>query len=108
MMNPGKRLRELIAAPDILVMPGIFDGYSARLVQRFGFSAGFLTGGGISESRLGQLDIGLMGLEENLQTCRAMVACCDLPMIADGDTGYGNAVNVHHQYERLNKLVWVA
>jgi 2-methylisocitrate lyase-like PEP mutase family enzyme len=49
-----------------------------------------------------------MGLEENLQTCRAMVACCDLPMIADGDTGYGNAVNVHHQYERLNKLVWVA
>jgi 2-methylisocitrate lyase-like PEP mutase family enzyme len=96
MMNPGKRLRELIAAPDILVMPGIFDGYSARLVQRSGFHAGFLTGGGISESRLGQLDIGLMGLEENLQTCRAMVACCDLPMIADGDTGYGNAVNVHH------------
>ena len=77
-------------------MPGIFDGYSARLVQQNGFQAGFLTGGGISEARLGQLDIGLMGLEENLQTCRAMVACCDLPMIADGDTGYGNAVNVHH------------
>ena len=74
MMNPGKRLRELIAARDILVMPGIFGGYSARLVQRSGFHAGFLTGGGISESRLGQLDIGLMGLEENLQTCRAMVA----------------------------------
>jgi 2-methylisocitrate lyase-like PEP mutase family enzyme len=96
MTNPGKRLRELIAAPEILVMPGIFDGYSARLVQQNGFQAGFLTGGGISEARLGQLDIGLMGLEENLQTCRAMVACCDLPMIADGDTGYGNAVNVHH------------
>ncbi len=96
MTNPGKRLRELISAPEILVMPGIFDGYSARLVQQNGFQAGFLTGGGISESRLGQLDIGLMGLEENLQTCRAMVACCDLPMIADGDTGYGNAVNVHH------------
>jgi 2-methylisocitrate lyase-like PEP mutase family enzyme len=96
MTNPGKRLRELISAPEILVMPGIFDGYSARLVQQNGFQAGFLTGGGISEARLGQLDIGLMGLEENLQTCRAMVACCDLPMIADGDTGYGNAVNVHH------------
>ena len=96
MTNPGKRLRELISAPKILVMPGIFDGYSARLVQQNGFQAGFLTGGGISEARLGQLDIGLMGLEENLQTCRAMVACCDLPMIADGDTGYGNAVNVHH------------
>ena len=96
MTNPGKRLRELISAPKILVMPGIFDGYSARLVQQNGFQAGFLIGGGISEARLGQLDIGLMGLEENLQTCRAMVACCDLPMIADGDTGYGNAVNVHH------------
>ena len=96
MTNPGKRLRELIDAPEILVMPGIFDGYSARLVQQSGFQAGFLTGGGISESRLGQLDIGLMGLEENLQTCRALVACCDIPMIADGDTGYGNAVNVHH------------
>ena len=96
MTSPGKRLRELLAAPEILVMPGIFDGYSARLVKSSGFSAGFLTGGGISESRLGQLDIGLMGMEENLQTCRAMVACCDLPMIADGDTGYGNAVNVHH------------
>ena len=89
-------MRELIAAPDILVMPGIFDGYSARLVKLNGFAAGFLSGGGISEARLGQLDIGLMGLEENLQTCRAMVACCDLPLIADGDTGYGNAVNVHH------------
>ena len=96
MNNPGKRLRELIDAPEILVMPGIYDGYSARMVRKYGFPAGFLTGGGISEARLGQPDIGLMGMEENLATCRAMVACCDLPMIADGDTGYGNAVNVHH------------
>ena len=96
MNNPGKRLRELIDAPEILVMPGIYDGYSARMVKKYGFPAGFLTGGGISEARLGQPDIGLMGMEENLATCRAMVACCDLPMIADGDTGYGNAVNVHH------------
>ncbi|MGE0802359.1 MAG: oxaloacetate decarboxylase [Lautropia sp.] len=94
--SPGKRLRELIADPKITVMPGVFDGYSARLVKKYGFPCAFLTGGGISETRLGQADVGLMGLEENLQSCRALVACSDLPMIADGDTGYGNAVNVHH------------
>ena len=55
MNNPGKRLRELINAPEILVMPGIYDGYSARMVKKYGFPAGFLTGGGISEARLGQL-----------------------------------------------------
>lgn len=96
MENVGRQLRAMIDAPEILVMPGIFDGYSARLVKQYGFHAGFLTGGGISETRLGQPDVGLMGLEENLAACRAMVACCDLPMIADADTGYGNAVNVYH------------
>ena len=96
MKSPGKKLRELINAPDILVMPGIFDGYSARLVEKHAYSAGFITGAGISECRLGQADVGLMGMEDNLGACRAIVACCNLPMIADGDTGYGNAVNVYH------------
>jgi 2-methylisocitrate lyase-like PEP mutase family enzyme len=96
MHNPGKRLRELIAAPDILVMPGVFDGFSARLVERAGFHAGFITGSGVSESHLGLVDMGLMGLEENLTASRAIALCCDLPLIADADTGYGNPVNVYH------------
>lgn len=94
-MNRGQRLRELIAAPEILVMPGVFDGFSARLTQASGFAAGFLTGAGISEASLGWADRGVMGMEENLRVCRALVACCELPLIADADTGYGNAVNVH-------------
>ena len=94
-MNKSQRLRELIAAPEILVMPGVFDGFSARLTQAVGFAAGFLTGSGISEAGLGWADRGVMGMEENLRVCRALVACCDLPLIADADTGYGNAVNVH-------------
>jgi 2-methylisocitrate lyase-like PEP mutase family enzyme len=88
-------LRELISSPDILVMPGVFDGYSARLTEASGFPAGFITGAGISESSLGWADQGLMGLEENLRVARALAACCGLPLIADADTGYGNAVNVH-------------
>jgi len=94
-MNKGQSLRDLIAAPDILVMPGVFDGFSARLTQASGFAAGFLTGSGISEASLGWADRGVMGMEENLRVCRALVACCDVPLIADADTGYGNAVNVH-------------
>lgn len=96
MTSPGKKLRELINAPQILAMPGIFDGYSAHLVEQFGFPAGFITGAGVSESHLGQPDVGLMGMEENLRVSRAIVGCCNLPLITDGDTGYGNAVNVYH------------
>ena len=91
-----KRLRRLIDAPEILALPGVFDGFSTRLVQRAGYKAAFITGSGVSEARLGQPDVGLLGLEENVAAARAMTACSDLALLADGDTGYGNAVNVYH------------
>ena len=91
-----KRLRRLINAPEILALPGVFDGFSTRLVLRAGYKAAFITGSGVSEARLGQPDVGLMGLEENVAAARAMTACSDLALLADGDTGYGNAVNVYH------------
>jgi len=94
-MAKARKLRELINAPEILVLPGVFDGFSARLLKPSGFAAGFISGAGISESGLGWADLGVMGLEENLRACRAFAACCDLPLLADADTGYGNAVNVH-------------
>ena len=70
MASPGKRLRALIEAPDILVLPGVFDGFSTRLVSKLGYTAAFITGSGVSESRLGQPDVGLMGLEENVAAAR--------------------------------------
>ena len=91
-----KRLRQLIHAPEILALPGVFDGFSTRLVQRAGYKAAFITGSGVSEARVGQPDVGLMGLEENVAAARAMTACSDLALLADADTGYGNAVNVYH------------
>lgn len=94
-MIKAQRLRELIAAPEILVMPGVFDGFSARLTEASGFSAGFISGAGVSEASLGWADVGVMGMEENLRVVRALVACCNVPLMADADTGYGNAVNVH-------------
>ena len=93
--DKSKRLLELINAPELLVLPGVFDGFSARSVSAAGFQAAFVTGSGVSESSLGWADLGIMGLEENLRVVRALVGCCDLPLLADADTGYGNAVNVH-------------
>lgn len=95
-MTPTHKLRTLIEGPEILAMPGIFDGYSARLVEKTGFEAGFISGAGLSEALLGQPDVGIMGPEINLNACRALSSCCNIPLLADGDTGYGNAVNVYH------------
>jgi 2-methylisocitrate lyase-like PEP mutase family enzyme len=94
--SPAKRLKSLIDAPEILVLPGVFDGFSTRLVARAGYEAAFITGSGISESRLGQSDVGIMGMEENVAGVRAIALCSDLLLLADADTGYGNAVNVWH------------
>jgi PEP phosphonomutase and related enzymes len=95
-MTKTQRLRQAIQAPDILVLPGVFDGFSARLVERFGYACAFVTGSGLSESRLGQVDVGLMGMEESVAGTRAVASCTDLALLADGDTGYGNAVNAYH------------
>lgn len=96
MISPAARLRALIEAPAILVLPGVFDGFSTRLVTRHGYAAAFITGSGVSETRLGQPDVGLMGLEENVAAARAIAACSNLLLLADGDTGYGNALNAYH------------
>jgi 2-methylisocitrate lyase-like PEP mutase family enzyme len=96
MASVGRRLRALIDAPEILVLPGVFDGFSTRLVGQLGYPAAFVTGSGLSESRLGQPDVGLMGLDESVAGARAIAACSDLLLLADGDTGYGNALNAYH------------
>lgn len=96
MESPGKRLRKLINAPGILALPGVFDGFSTRLVEQAGYPAAFITGSGIAESRMGQPDVGIMGLEENVAGVRAIAACTGMALLADGDTGYGNAINVWH------------
>ncbi|WP_439548955.1 isocitrate lyase/PEP mutase family protein [Falsiroseomonas sp.] len=93
--SPGARLRALMARPGILVMPGVYDGFSARLVESLGFEAAGISGAGLSETNLGWADVGLMGYEENLRSSAAIAACCGLALNADADTGYGNAVNVY-------------
>jgi 2-methylisocitrate lyase-like PEP mutase family enzyme len=95
MTSPGQKLRDLINAPEIMIVPGVFDGFSVRLVEAMGFKTAGISGAGLSESHLGWADHGIMGYEENLHASAALAACSTIPLQADGDTGYGNAVNVH-------------
>lgn len=94
--SPGSRLKELINAPELLMLHAVYDGYTVRLVEKFGYKAAFVSGAALSESNLGWPDVGLMGMEENLSATRRLAKCCNLALLADGDTGYGNAVNVHY------------
>ncbi len=94
-LSLGKRYMELIRAPEILIMPGVYDGFSMRLVEQLGFNAASIGGSGLSESTLGWADVGIMGYAENVRASAAIAACSTLPLQADGDTGYGNAVNVY-------------
>ncbi|HEX4367073.1 MAG TPA: isocitrate lyase/PEP mutase family protein [Rhodopila sp.] len=94
-LSPGRRLRDLMAEPGIMVCPGVYDGFSVRLVEQMGFKTASISGAGVSETNLGWADVGIMGYEENVHASGALAACCDIPLSADGDTGYGNAVNVY-------------
>src|SRR5580692_12544188 len=93
--SPGAKLRALLAAPGILVAPGVYDGFSLRLVEQAGYKTANITGAGVSESNLGWADVGIMGYTENLRASAALAAISAIPLSADGDTGYGNALNVY-------------
>ena len=87
-------LRALVAKKQGLVVPGAYDGISARLVQDAGFPAVYMTGYGTAASRLGLPDLGFAGLGEMADHARNLAGVLDVPLIADADTGYGNALNV--------------
>jgi len=93
-MTRRAALRALVAKKQGLVVPGAYDGISARLVQDAGFPAVYMTGYGTAASRLGLPDLGFAGLGEMADHARNLAAVLDVPLIADADTGYGNALNV--------------
>src|SRR3989441_699510 len=93
-MTRRRTLRTLVEAKQGLIVPGAYDAISAKLVQQAGFPAVYMTGYGTSASRLGLPDLGFAGLAEMVDHARNLVAVLDVPLIADADTGYGNALNV--------------
>lgn len=93
-MSPASRLRELLAQPEILVMPGCYDAISARLIERAGFKSAFMGGFAVSAARIGMPDTGLISYAEMLDQGSNICSAVSIPVIGDGDTGYGNALNV--------------
>ncbi len=94
--RPGgaARLRALLESGKTIVAPGAFDPLAARLVEEAGFPAVYMTGFGTSAALLGRPDVGLLTMTEMAGNAGRIADCVDIPVIADADTGYGNALNV--------------
>ncbi|OGA49891.1 MAG: hypothetical protein A3F74_15825 [Betaproteobacteria bacterium RIFCSPLOWO2_12_FULL_62_58] len=101
-MNSRKKLRELVNGNRYIIVPGAYDPLTARLVQLAGFDAVYLTGGGYSRAN-GLPDLGLFTMSENIEFISRAVEAVDIPVIADMDTGYGNALNVIRAMREFEK-----
>ena len=92
--SPAARLRAVLDAPRIAVVPGCHDAMGARLIARAGLPAAFLSGYAVTAARLGLPDAGLISYREMLDAGREVCAATTIPVIGDADTGFGNPVNV--------------
>src|SRR4249919_3585703 len=97
-------LRSRLAAPPILVAPGVYDALTAHLAERAGFSAVYVSGAGIAYTRLGRPDIGLVSMSEVADTLALIRDRVDAHLIVDADTGYGNALNVARTVRCLERM----
>ena len=93
-MTQTDTLRQYLTEPGIIPMPGVFDAISVRLAERAGFKAAFMSGFMVSASRIGMPDTGLISYAEMADQGRNICDAVSIPVIGDGDTGFGNAVNV--------------
>ena len=101
-MSARKTMRALVNRASYVIVPGAYDPLTARLVQLAGFKAVYLTGGGYSRAN-GLPDLGLFTMSENLDFISRAVEAVDIPVIADMDTGYGNALNVVRAMREFEK-----
>lgn len=104
-MTPPDRLRTLLAEPGFVVMPAIWDGLSAKLTLQAGFKTAFLSGSCVAATRLGGPDLDLITateMQDALNQTRA--AAPELLILADGDHGYGNAMNVQRTVRAYGRL----
>ncbi len=93
-MSKAEQLRRLLAEPGLIVMPCCFDALSAKLIEQAGFPLSFMSGFAVSVARLGMPDTGLISYGEMLDQGRNICDAVSIPIIGDGDTGYGNPLNV--------------
>ncbi|MDD5638261.1 MAG: isocitrate lyase/PEP mutase family protein, partial [Atribacterota bacterium] len=102
-MRKTRLLRNLLQDKKILVAPGAYDVFSAKMIEKMGFKAIYMTGYGASASIIGQPDVGLLTMTEMAKRAGDIAKAVKIPVIADADTGYGNPLNVRRtvmEYER--------
>ncbi len=95
--------RALLNSGEFIVSPGVFDGYSARLVEAAGFKSACTSGAAIANAILGVEDLGMMGLSENVNHCRHLARAISIPLTCDADNGYGNPMNVHYTVQMFEE-----
>lgn len=93
-MNKCKDFQKLLHEPGSFILPGAYDAMSAKLIEEIGFKAIYATGAGISNAQLGWADVGLTSLKEVVDIVARMADVTNIPIVVDGDTGFGNAINV--------------
>jgi 2-methylisocitrate lyase-like PEP mutase family enzyme len=93
-MNKCKDFQSLLREPGSFILPGAYDAMSAKLIEETGFKAIYATGAGISNAQLGWADVGLTSLKEVVDIVARMADVTNIPIVVDGDTGFGNAINV--------------
>lgn len=101
--NPGSQVRQLLKETDIVVVPGAYDGVSARIIEAAGFKAVFVGGFALSASLLGQPDMGVLTMTEVVAQARNVVNAVKVPVLADGEDGYGGVVNVQRTVREMEK-----
>ena len=107
-MNGATKIRELFATKKTIVAPGAHDMLTGKIISKLGFDAVYMTGYGQSASHLGKPDVGLMTMSEMVMRAGNRVEAAGVPVIADADTGFGNAVNVMRtvrEYEKAGVAV---
>lgn len=98
-----KRLRDLLAGSSLISAPGVFDCLTARIVERAGFSAAYITGSGVSITRIGAPDVAVISFGEVLDQIRGIADSTSLPLIADADTGYGGPLSIIRTVREFEK-----
>lgn len=101
-MKPSTRLRQLMAQSAPVVAPGAYDGLSARMIERAGFPAVYASGGAIARAT-GLPDLGLLSLSDITDRLATIVDAVTIPVLADADTGYGNALNAQHMVRAFER-----
>ncbi len=103
MSSKSKRFRELLERDGLVIRIGVYDALTAVLAEKAGFELLGTTGYGISATMLGQPDVGLVSFREMCDRVRNIARAVSVPVCADSDTGYGNAINV---YRTVKEMIW--